>query len=167
MKEFRGYKAEALTAGQLQKFFLFAMGIRFDEIVAAFGESVANEFIYFPYCRRRKGKGWRARFWDSSRCAAVGDLQLDGRIGPVEIPRKIRRVNGFPPASIISIYKTSSSGNILSVVSRNTGTNNPSFDVGIRQRIGQESSHWLGMLSEVGAKVVLEEEIPWPFPEVL
>ena len=161
MEESRVYKAEGLSSSQLQKFLLLVMGVRFDEIASAFGDSVENDFIYLPYCRRRKGKGWRARFWDSLRCVAVRDFLLDSHIGPAEIPRKIWRVNGFPPESIISIRKTSNSGNVLSIISKGIGTSSPSFDVWVYQKIGQENSRWLGMLKDVGAKLRLAEDVEW------
>lgn len=167
MEKFRGYRADSITSGQLQKFFLFAMGIRFDEIATVLGESVVNDFIYFPASRWEKRKGWRAEFWDSVRCERRSWLPEEHKyIGPFEIPRKIKRVNGVSAGSIITIRKISASGNKLSVISRGIG-GNPSFDVCVYQKVGQENSHWLGMLKEVGAKMRLDEEAEWPFPNVL
>ncbi len=162
MEKFRGYRAESISSSQLQKFFLFVMGIRFDEVVAALGESANNDFIYIPYFSGSKGRGLRAQFWDSSRFERMSWLPEEPmRVGPFEIPRKIKRVNGVAPGSIISIRKISGSGNRLSVVSRGIGANSPNFDVCVYQKVGQENSRWLGMLKDVGAKLTLEEDEQW------
>lgn len=168
MEKFRGYRADSITSGQLQKFFLSVMGVRPDEIVDGFGQSTVSDYIFIPYSSRKKGRSLRAQFWDSTRCERRSSLpEKHFRAVSFEIPRKSRRVTGVSPGSIISIRKISGSGNKLSVISRGVGTGNPSFDVWVYQRVGRENSHWLGMLKKVGAKVLIDEEAYWPFPNVL
>lgn len=100
------------SPAQLQKFFLLAMGVRFEEIQREWPEA-SSELIYAPTGRSNRKRGWHVRlgdYFDYKR-------HIDGIIFKhnLSVPGKVSRISQFHPRMIMWIGKMSASGNILTV----------------------------------------------------